>query len=79
MQPHAEHQQHHTQFGQLVGDGLVGHESRRKRPHAHAGQQIADQRRELHLLRERAKNEGDREADGDDVDEAGVVMHSNPL
>lgn len=45
----------------------------------HAGQQIADQRRELHLLRERAKNEGDREADGDDVDEAGVVMHSNPL
>lgn len=79
MQPHPEHQQHHTELGQLVGDGLVGNEAWCERPHTYAGQQIADQGRELRLLRERAKDEGDREADGDDVDEAGVVMHSNPL
>lgn len=43
MQPHPEHQQHHTELGQLVGDGLVGNEAWCERPHTYAGQQIADQ------------------------------------
>ncbi len=45
MQADAEHQQDDADLGQLVGELLVGDEAGRERPDQHAGQQIADQRR----------------------------------
>ncbi len=42
MQAHAEHQQHHADLGQLLGQMGVGDEPRRERPDRDAGQQIAD-------------------------------------
>ena len=50
MQAHAEHQQDHADLRALGRCGRVGHKARRMRPHQHASQQIAHQRRKTHLL-----------------------------
>ena len=46
LQPDAEHQQDDADLGELAGEGVVGHEARRVRPHDEPGQQVADDRRE---------------------------------
>jgi hypothetical protein len=40
----AEHQQDHTEFGELLRERLVGDEARRERPYHDASEQIADER-----------------------------------
>ena len=47
MQADPEHQQHHTNFGKLGGEGDVGDEARRGRADEYAGGKIADQGRKL--------------------------------
>ena len=42
LQPDAEHQQDDADFGELVGDVLVGDEARRERADDDAGQQVPD-------------------------------------
>ena len=44
MQTNAEHQQDHTDLGELIGDVLIGDEARREGPNHDTGQQITDQR-----------------------------------
>ena len=73
MQADAEHQQDDADLGELVGHALVGDEARRERPDQHAGEQIADQRRDAEAMRQRAEHEGQHEADDDRGDERRVV------
>ena len=47
MQADAEHQEDDADLGELVGEALVGDEAGRERPDGDAGEQIADERREL--------------------------------
>ena len=44
-----------SNLGEFVGDVLIGDVARRERPHRHAGDQIADQRREPHAMRGEAE------------------------
>ena len=75
MQADAEHQQDDADLGELVGDVLVGDEAGRERPDQDAGEQIADQRRQLEAVRQHAKGEGEHEADGERGDERRDVRH----
>ena len=63
MQADAEHQQNDADLGELVGDVLVGDEAGRERPDDDAGEQIADQRRQLEAVGHDAEGEGEHEAD----------------
>ena len=65
MQPDAEHQQDHADLGQLVGQALVGHIARREGADEHAGEQIADERRDAEAMRQGAESECQDEADDD--------------
>ncbi|MCY1451591.1 hypothetical protein D9M71_684650 [compost metagenome] len=75
MQADTEHQQHHADFGQLVGQRLVGDEAGSERSYADARNQVTDQRRQTQLVGQRAENEGEPKANGDDVDQVGVMVH----
>ena len=57
VQADAEHQQHHADLGQLRGEADVGHEARRGRPDQHAGQQVADQRRQPQPRRDETEHQ----------------------
>ena len=76
MQADAEHQQDDADLGELVGELLVGDVAGRERPHQHAGEQIADQRRGLEPVRERAQHEGEDQPDDNGGDQRGVMRHS---
>jgi hypothetical protein len=65
VQADAEHQQHHAQFGQLVGQRMVGD----------ASNQITDQWRQAELVGQRAEDEGEPQANSHDVDQVGVMVH----
>ncbi|MNV33862.1 hypothetical protein D3C71_1252500 [compost metagenome] len=75
VQADAEHQQHHAQLGQLVGQCLVGDEARSERADADASNQVTDQRRQAQLVGQRAEDEGEPETNGNDVDQVGVMVH----
>ncbi|KAG1190175.1 hypothetical protein G6F35_013970 [Rhizopus arrhizus] len=75
VQANAEHQQHHAQFGQLVGQRLVGDEAGGERAYTDASNQITDQRRQAQLVGQRAEDEGEPQANGHDVDQVGVMVH----
>jgi len=79
MQADAEHQQHHAQFGQLVGQRLVSDETRGERANADACHQIPDQGRQTELVGQGAEDEGEPQADGHDVDQVGVMVHRHSL
>ena len=76
MQAHAEHQQHHADFSQLVGQFLVSHETGGEGTHADASDQIADQGRQPQFVGQHAEHEGQTKSDGDDIDQVGVMVHS---
>ncbi len=79
MQADAEHQQDDADLGQLVGEALVGDEARREGPDQHAGQQIADQRRDAQAVGERAEDEGQHQPHDDGRDQRRVVVHLRDL
>ena len=56
MQADAEHQQHHTDFGELAGQSHVRDKSRRVRADQDAGDEIADQRRQFQPRSREAKS-----------------------
>ena len=76
MQPNAEHQQDHADFGELIGDALIGDETRREGADGDAGQQIADQRRQLQALGDKAKAEGEHKPENQRRYERGRMRHS---
>ena len=79
MEPDAEHQQNDADLGELVGDVLVGDIAGRERPDQDAGEQIADQRRELEAMHQYAQGEGEHEADGEGGNERWHVRHEAEL
>ena len=79
VQADAEHQQDHTDLGQLRCQFLVGDEAGREWPDDHSRQQIADQRREPDLVRERAERECEHEAGAQQGDERSVMRHPDFL
>jgi hypothetical protein len=64
MQADAEHQQHDADFGKLRGDPHVGDEAGGRRPDQDAGDQVADQRRQLQALGDQAEHQRNAEAGG---------------
>jgi hypothetical protein len=75
VQAHAEHQEHHADFGELRRQARVGHEARRERTDHDASQQIAHQRRQMQPCRGKAQDERQSEARRDGGDEREVVFH----
>ena len=57
LQADAEHQQDDADLGQLLGEGRVGHETRRVRADQRAGQQVADDRRQPEALGDETEDE----------------------
>ena len=51
VQADPEHQQDHADFGELIGDALIGDKTGREGADGDAGEEIADQRRQLEKLR----------------------------
>jgi hypothetical protein len=76
---HAEHQQDHADIGEVVGDALIGDESGRERPDHHAGEEIANERRNLQPVRNRAEAERQHQADHDGRYEGRVFDHQDSL
>ena len=55
MQADAEHQQDDADFGELVGELLIGDEPRRKGPDGDTGKQITDQKRHTQPMRRQSR------------------------
>ena len=79
MKPHAEHQQHHTDFGQLGSNMHVGHKTRCRRADDDARNQVAHQRRNLDAFGDDAQDQGHSEAGSNRGDQGNVVYHALPL
>ena len=75
MQADAEHQQDHADLGQLAGQCQVGDEARRVRPDQHAGEQVADQRRQPQLARDHPQQQCRGQGGNQRGDQRGVVRH----
>jgi len=73
VQTDAEHQQDDADLGQFVGEVLVGNKARCRRSDQHAGEEIADQGRNLQPLRDDPEDEGQDEANDDRRDERRVM------
>jgi hypothetical protein len=56
--PHPEHQENDADLGELIGELLVGDKARRCRPDQDTGGEVADQRRELEPMGDRAERPG---------------------
>ncbi len=79
VQTDAEHHEHDADLRQLTGEGAIGNVARGERPDHHAGDQIADQRRQLHPLRQEPETKGESETNGDRGDQRDVVRHRSTL
>ena len=68
VQADAEHQQDDADLGELARERLVGDEARRRRADQHAGDEIADERRQAQPMGSRAEHpgKGQRNDDGGD-------------
>jgi hypothetical protein len=75
MQANPEHQQDDADLGELIGDALIGDEARRERTDGNAGEQIADQRRQLQALGYKPEAEGEHKAHGQGRDERSRMRH----
>ncbi|MEA3220909.1 MAG: hypothetical protein OZX49_02024 [Immundisolibacter sp.] len=78
MQPDPEHQQDDADFCKLGSELCVGNEPWRKRPDRDAGQQIADQRRQLDLAGKKSTDKREQQPHDDGGDECGFVRHRSP-
>ena len=74
MQADAEHQQDNADVGQLRGEIAIGDVSRRERPHQDAGEQIADQRRQMQPVRQVTEPGREHKADGKGGEKGNVLM-----
>jgi hypothetical protein len=77
VQTHAEHQQHHADFGQLSSHGHIGHKTWRERPNEHARQQVTYQRRQFHLGGQKAKDQRQAQASGNQRNQGSGVGHGH--
>src|SRR5947207_1537571 len=75
MQADAEHQQDDADLGELRRQHLVGDKTRGERADHHAGEQIADERRDAQPVGDRAEDEGEPDPGHDRGDQRRRVMH----
>jgi hypothetical protein len=75
VQTYAEHEEDDAELGELLGQRLVGDPARREWSNDHAGQQIADERRDSGSLGNQAQHEREAEAYDDRGDEGRAVWH----
>jgi hypothetical protein len=73
----AKHQKDHADLGEVPGERRIGDEPRGERADQHAGEEVADQRRDPYSMGERAENEGEDEASHDRGDERRVMRHGS--
>ena len=81
MEPDAEHEEDHSQLGELGGDLRVGDEPGRVRPHRDPREEVAEDRREPKPVRDEATDQPREEADRDVHEERVVferVLHFQP-
>ena len=76
VQAHAEHQQHHPNFGQLACQLNVSDEAGRCRSDHDAGGQVTHQRRQLQAHGEHAEQQTKTEGGGNRGDQGDVVVHA---
>jgi hypothetical protein len=74
VQADPEHQQDHADLGQLRRQLLVGHIAGGERPDQHAGQQVADEHRQLQPVGDGAEHEGQSQARDDGGDQRGMMQ-----
>src|SRR5262245_39219335 len=75
MQPHAEHEQHHADFGEFRRDLGVGDKAGRVRTYDHAGQQVSDERWQLESCGEKAKHQRNTECRRERVYKRRAMKH----
>ena len=75
MRADAEHEQHHTDLGELRGEMRVGDPARRVRTHRDAGEEVTDERRQAQPYRRKPEHKGEREANGERGDQGVFVQH----
>jgi hypothetical protein len=74
-----KHQEHDPDVGQRTGELGVGHKPGRKRPHRHARQEIAEERRQAQAHREQARHKRDGQAYADGRNQRRFVRHRRGL
>ncbi len=79
MQPHAEHQQDHTELGEFERGRLVADDAGRVRPEHDAGREIADDRRQPDQRRDRAADQRVEKAETDRCDQGMGGIHDATL
>ena len=77
VQADAEHQQHHADLGELARELDVGDEAGRGRADDDAGDEVADQRRQLQPRGDEAHDQREAQGGGDGGDQADVVRHAD--
>ena len=76
MQADAEHQQHHADFGELRGGVDIGNEARCRRADDDAGDEVADQGRQLDAFGNEAEDQRDAETGGQSGNQGDIVFHA---
>ena len=75
MDPHAEHEENDADLRQLLRQSSVGDESGCEWPDDHAGNEIADERRQTQSRRGEPEDEREPDTGGKGGDESGFVRH----
>ena len=73
MQPHAEHQQHHANFGQLSCQRGIGDETRREWPDQDTGERITHQRGQPQANGDETENQRQPQCGGNRGDQVDTV------
>src|SRR5262245_66341156 len=76
MQTNTEHQQHHTDLGELLRQVEVGDETGRRRTDDDPGDQVAEQGRKLEAYRDEAQDQREPERGGNRGDQGDAVVHA---
>lgn len=76
VQADAEHHQNDADLGELLGDGQIAAETRRVRPDEHAGEQVADDRRQSQAMGDVAADQGRAERGGKRRNQFEIAVHA---
>ena len=77
LDPDAEHQQDHAEFGELERDIGIGDKPGRERPDQDAGHDVPDDRGQPDMPGDEPADERSGQADRDGGDENGLVVHGS--
>ncbi len=75
VDPHAEHQQNHPDFGELLSQTRIGDKPGREGSNRDAGQEIAHEWRQLEAGGQQPQHKREAKSCGNDGNEGGLVRH----